>query len=755
MRDRFDEPTTRGIMFLFLFLAFGAHGDTLLCPSGCYCPSEEVAHCCIFPPDSPPPVQCNIPGRRQISANANSTLRWPVMDTCLARWTDLSIHLAPNSWPPPRSKRPCTALLSRIAISGGSLTSLKAQHFQSLFGNQENQLKSVTIENTDLESLEQGLFDRLSLKSLTEIHIRENPNLGYKGFGVSVFSGLPQLETLDLESNRIEHLDFVRWGFPIIAKDKPPSRLITLNLANNSLTFIKPGVFNLFPFLESLSLANNRLSSLSSGVFEGLTSLKQLDLSGNLLNLMELKNSVPDFSITLANLNLLDISMNPLMRSIYTENAKWWLSSGCPVSLTHLFMNYIDVDQGQEYPILPPIDWSRCVKLSRVEIQQIPRLSCLPSSWLRSDVFPALPEFVTSAFRVCPPPTTTTLTNTTTSSVIVSTLTAPLAINATAKPLSYDPTGIRELIVSSVVGGVLFILLILLIVIVFLCRRRRWTYGPVGKENGKPGGMGNGSLKNGRCQRPIIASTYIPASADCPPPISDGDCDDGELSTSSMRPSESRILYDESGIPVCSMMMPEPGSPTVLMLPDGTFALTSQFIPFSGRATPSNHTGLLDSSSYRNSRIFLKQPLMVPLMTSHTSLANSQIDFPQRQAHSQASYQHLGKARGRLHQQNGGGGSVRNQPPNSSLSCKSTSFSSLGGSVHSEIRPLSSSAFRASPPPLDQPPQTKSPSSPSNTSIEDEEPSLMVAATAVTATASTSISTTNPSPNSQSDDAVA
>ncbi|VDO00294.1 unnamed protein product [Rodentolepis nana] len=731
------------MMLLFLLFALVGRGDAL-CSSGCYCPSDEIAHCCLFPPDFPSPVQCSIPGRRQISANANLTLRWPVMDTCLARWTDLSVQLEPGSWPPPRPRRPCTALLRRITISGGGLIVLKAQHFQTLFGNQENQLKSITIENTNLENLEQGLFDRLSLKSLTEIHIRENPNLGYKGFGVSVFSSLPQLETLDLKGNRIEHLDFVRWGFPVIDKGKPPSRLINLNLANNSLTFIKSGTFVLFPFLESLSLANNRLSSLSSDVFEGLFSLKQLDLSGNLLNLMELKN-MPAFSITLANLNILDISMNPLMRSIYTENVKWWLSSGCPASLTHLFMNFIEVDQGQDYPILPPIDWSKCAKLAQVNIQQIPRLPCLPSSWLRSDVFPASPEFVTSASKVCPPITTPSI-KTTISPIIASTLPS-LAINATTKPLPSYPTGVRELIVSSVVGGVLFILLIFLIITVFLCRRRRWMYGPVGKENGKPGRISIGSLNSGLCQRPLIASTYIPASPDCPLPISDGDCDDGDLSASSMRPSESRILYDESGIPVCSMVVPEPGSPTVVMLPDGTLALTPQFIPFSGRATPSSHTGLLDNSNYRNSRLFLKHPFMVPLMTSHNSLANSQIDFLQKQSHSQ----HLGKTRSRLHQQNGGAGTVRNQPPNSSLSCKSTSFSSLGGSVHSEIHPLSSSVFRASPPPLDQLPQTKSPSSPSNASIEDEEPSLMVETTAVTTMASTSMSAANPL-NSQSDE---
>ncbi|KAH9282360.1 TRL4 interactor with leucine rich repeat area [Echinococcus granulosus] len=746
-----DKP--RGIMlgpvliFLLSNLAF-AVTETLLCPSGCYCPSEEVAHCCLFPSDYPSPVQCHLPGRRQISANANSALRWPTMDTCLTRWTELSVQLLPDSWPPAPPKRSCTAQLRRISISGGGLITLSAQHFQTLFGLQENQLKVLVIQNTRLENLQAGLFDRLSLKALSEIHLNQNYNLSYKGFGVSVFSNLPQLETLNLESNRIERLDFVRWGFPTINKVKSASRLISLNLANNSLTYIKPGAFSLFPFLEVLSLANNKLSSLSSDVFEGLTSLKRLDLSGNLLNIMGLKNSIPDFSITLANLEFLDISMNPLMRSVYTDTDKWWLSSGCPASLTHLIMNHIDVDQGQESPLLPRIDWVRCQKLAQVEIQQIPRLSCLPAPWLRSDVLPTHPALITSATRVCIPPITTTTTTVTAPSTRTTTI-RPRPAPTTATTGS-EPLGLRELIVSSVVGAVLFLLLVLLIIIVFMCRRRRWMYGPVAKENGK---LGGGASRAGRRERPIT-STYIPAP-DCQLPLADND--DGELSASSMRQTESRILYDENGVPVCSVVVPEVGSPTAVMLSDGTLAYVPQFIPISGRATPSSHTGLLDNS-YRSSRLLLKQPVMVPLMTSHASLATSQIDFPrQQQRPPSSSYQPLGKTRPRLpnhHHHNGSS----NNAPTSTLSCKSTSFSSLGGSVHSEI-PLHASAFSASPPPLATVVQATKPSSPPSASpsavSSTEEPSLIVGPGGAVTTASTTTSTANPSPNSHSDDAVA
>ena len=739
------------IVFLLSIPAFlTIAAETFLCPSGCYCPSEEIAHCCLFPTIYPSPVQCHLSGRRQISANAEASLRWPAMDTCLPRWTDLSVQLSPDSWPPAMPKRPCNAQLHRISISGGSLVNLRAHHFQTLFGHQENQLKILVIENTPLESLEPGLFDRLSLRSLSEIHLRQNHNLSYKGFGVSVFSSLPQLEILNLESNHIERLDFVRWGFPSISKDNSPSRLDSLILTNNSLTYIKPGTFRLFPFLKKLSLANNKLSSLSSDVFEGLTSLEHLDLSGNLLNLLGLKNSVPDFSISLANLNFLDISMNPLMRSIYIENANWWLSSGCPASLTHLLMNHIDVDSGQELPILPPIDWAKCQKLVRVEIQQIPRLLCLPSSWLHSDVLPEHPKLVTSASRICISTSTSTSTTTTTTST-----TSSAVMTTTSKPraMIIDQLGLRELIVSSVVGGVLFILLVILVVIVFVCRRRRGVYGEMTKANGKPGG--SVILKDGRMRTRPVTSTYIPAS-DCQLPLADNE-EDEEMS-STMRQSESRILYDENGVPVCNMIIPEASSsPSAVILADGSLAFVPQFIPISGRATPSSHTGLIDTSCYRNSRIFLKSPVMVPLMTSHTSLAtsNSHMGFshcPQPPP-GPPPYPRLGKNRTRYHLQNGGESSI--QAPNSSLSCKSTSFSSLGGSIHSEVPPHTS-AFSASPPLLAtvvQPmKQSSSPSGASST----EEPSLIVGeGKAVPTTSSTTTSTANHLPNGHEDDIIA
>ena len=240
------------------------------------------------------------------------------------------------------------------------------------------------------------------------------------------------------------------------------------------------------------------------------------------------------------------------------------------------------------------------------------------------------------------------------------------------------------------------------------------------------------------------------------------------MSASCMRPSESQILYTESGVPVRNVIIPEASSTHhAVILGDGSLAFVPQLIPISGRGTPSSHTGLLDTCYHRNSRIFLKSPVMVPLATSHMSLetSKSHMGFSEclqpQPPPGPPSYPHMGKSRARHYPPNGRGSVI--QAPNSSLSCKSTSFSSLGGSIHSEVRPHAS-AFSSSPPPLAtlvQPtkpaPAPSSSSSPSGGSSA-EESSMLAGGSAsggVVTTASTTTSTANPSPNGQADDAVA
>lgn len=79
-----------------------------------------------------------------------------------------------------------------------------------------------------------------------------------------------------------------------------------LDLSNSSLREIEKTAFDNVLDVESLTLANNLLTSLPDFIFSNLTRLKSLSLSGNQIS------SVRNLFIGLENLQLLDVSRNPI-----------------------------------------------------------------------------------------------------------------------------------------------------------------------------------------------------------------------------------------------------------------------------------------------------------------------------------------------------------------------------------------------------------------------------------------------------------
>jgi hypothetical protein len=61
--------------------------------------------------------------------------------------------------------------------------------------------------------------------------------------------------------------------------------LTTLNMSQNAITTISPGVFNGLSNLQVLDLSNNRIQTLNIGQFQQLTALTDLYLGANMLTL--------------------------------------------------------------------------------------------------------------------------------------------------------------------------------------------------------------------------------------------------------------------------------------------------------------------------------------------------------------------------------------------------------------------------------------------------------------------------------------
>ena len=112
------------------------------------------------------------------------------------------------------------------------------------------------------------------------------------------FSGLSNLETLDLWSNRLTSLPAdIFAGL---------DRLRVLYLGQNRLASLPADVFSGLPRLRTLQLDGNRLETLSAGVFEGLTELSKLTLNDNAMTSL-----APGVFEDLSALRTLEIGGNP------------------------------------------------------------------------------------------------------------------------------------------------------------------------------------------------------------------------------------------------------------------------------------------------------------------------------------------------------------------------------------------------------------------------------------------------------------
>lgn len=111
---------------------------------------------------------------------------------------------------------------------------------------------------------------------------------------------------MDLSYNFIDHLTHLE-----------PSNLSVLDLHENRITIIEPGVFAVFPQLQVLDLSRNSLTSLHQDTFSNLSNLRALNLSRNKI----MHPSVELFA-PLVSLEQLSLSYNPLR---YLEKAMFRL----------------------------------------------------------------------------------------------------------------------------------------------------------------------------------------------------------------------------------------------------------------------------------------------------------------------------------------------------------------------------------------------------------------------------------------------
>uniref|UniRef100_A0A183T4G4 LRRCT domain-containing protein n=1 Tax=Schistocephalus solidus TaxID=70667 RepID=A0A183T4G4_SCHSO len=691
--------------FVFLLNVGLLTTELVNCPSGCVCSQETSALCCLFSTSSTESTQrCELPDAQPIFLQSKPDRLWLYSDSCSPQWRELTVQLTPHAWPPTRPNRTCKAQLSHLTLTGlsDSPIELMASALLGVFlpADGSSSLEYFAMENSNLVRVQPGFFDRLKVEYVTEVSVRNNRRLNSTGLGTAWLAELRRLEILDLSGNHLEEVNLALWGFPKPISSVRASRLMVLNLSNNRIKYLNRNAFIYLPYLKKLYLSGNRLSSLPASVFTNLINLEHLDLSRNTLTLygLSIEVNASPFGNTLPALKALDLSDNPLMRGVDpSAQPLWWLSAICPINLRGLSLNRIEVspfNQSESHiKPLPEIPWQKCPDLV-VQISQTPELVCLPAYWLPKgpNGHTTQQKLITPVKSICPPPDPPNFSAITTSLPASSSTNS--AVSGFLSFLGFGDSPSGESIMKSdyrllsvcLLGLLSIVIVILTVLSIFLCCRRSRGF----KRRCKGLSSENVSKQSGVFD-PHKTGFY---SENCPTEAHlAADQVTALLPASSahgiVARTDSGILYNENGVPVFRLIQQTFDGQSVsgtsemrpLWMPDGS----SSYYPVSYGLSLVSLSGRGQMYAAGGPAVAASTQLVKPnnLVNSRYSLQPS--DLP------------MDNTKGRSRRRRQGQHTVQRRAPASgaavpvttitaqasSLSYKSTSFSSFGGSIHS------------------------------------------------------------------------
>jgi hypothetical protein len=170
-------------------------------------------------------------------------------------------------------------------------------------------LEWLELKSNRVDSIEPGAFN--SLTKLRRLEITDNINNNCGGLTDKICGACPPLielvnvEFLKLSSNFVKSVDGLFAG---MASDAVNTKLRVLDLSNNKLTSLKANAFSCLGALTRLDLHQNFIRVVEEGAFSGLLNLRELTFSrrDSLYNSLDLAvfGNEPD----LANLRFLDLS---------------------------------------------------------------------------------------------------------------------------------------------------------------------------------------------------------------------------------------------------------------------------------------------------------------------------------------------------------------------------------------------------------------------------------------------------------------
>lgn len=290
-------------------LALHLNSSTQVCPASV---TNSTPCSCYGSVASGVFLECNSASVGQISrtlselkSSSNS-----VRSVSIYRLNETAITTLPGSL-----FKPFTSL-SELHISSTDLTKMGTEQ---AFAGLEDSLRTLSFVNSRIGSVPKSSLSKL--RQLNSLDIQANRIANLDSYA---FYGLP-LKQLNLQNNVIENLHEFAFGglentleelslignrlenFPLFALRRL-RRLQTLKLQSNLISQIPDDGFTRFTVLETLDLQSNRIRHLSSRSFLTMPKLKTLYCSNNLLTVV----SDSSIFVPLRFLETLDLSLNRL-----------------------------------------------------------------------------------------------------------------------------------------------------------------------------------------------------------------------------------------------------------------------------------------------------------------------------------------------------------------------------------------------------------------------------------------------------------
>lgn len=187
-------------------------------------------------------------------------------------------------------------MLQILDLSGNLLSQLSTEQFRNMIN-----LRIVNLSKNRIRSLPRNIFEGSRIESLD----LSSNMIGIVPSGAFIEIGYT-LRDLNLAENNIEHLDSTTF---------PTSQLTWLNLANNRLTILPDNSFVSLTKLLTLNLSNNTLQANFKELFHYLPELQELFMENCGFKKIPI--------IPISNLNILDLSYNEIEDSTNIEQVKY------------------------------------------------------------------------------------------------------------------------------------------------------------------------------------------------------------------------------------------------------------------------------------------------------------------------------------------------------------------------------------------------------------------------------------------------